>query len=366
MLETTVTFILAGGRGERLQPLTRDRAKPAVPFGDRRIIDFTLSNCIQSGLTHPFVLIQQHAESLHQHVRCWSLSQTVATPSQKAQPTCVPSRRTSPYRGTADALFQNATLMKDATEVVVLSADHIYELDYRQMIQYHRDREAAATIASIVCPKQYASQFGIMAVNADWRVVDFEEKPANPKTVPGRPGHVLANMGVYIFDARILVQALSEDARAESSNHDIGRNVLPKLALTERVYAFNFVDHKTGEPGYWRDVGTLDSYYAAVMECYGNGGSVISERALIHRTADIVESIVMPGARVGPGARVRRAILDENVVVGAGACVGYGSNAQAYPFTVTSTGITVVPAGTRVMSDPYREPSFNVLELAQG
>jgi glucose-1-phosphate adenylyltransferase len=343
--ENTVTFVLAGGRGERLDPLTRGRAKPAVPFGDGRIIDFTLSNCLRSTLPLPYILTQYQADSLQQHVgRWWRLH--AAEAAGVAVPVCVSASNGASYRGTGDALRQNIDRFTHADYVAVLSADHVYEMDYRELIRFHVANGAAATIGSIVYPKSFASQFGVMEVDSRWRIRSFHEKPRNPVTLPDRPDKILASMGIYVFDAAVLAEVLKPGGFSKAGDScDIGRDVLPRLAADYPVYAFNFADNKTGHPLYWRDVGTLDSYYSTAMELFGTSGSVISRDAHVHETAEVVDSIILPGVRVGRGARVRGAILDENVCVPAGIDVGYGRH-DASLFTVTPKGIVVVPANT--------------------
>lgn len=363
VLANTVTFVLAGGRGKRLDPLTRGRAKPAVPFGDRRIIDFTLSNCLHFGLKHPFVLTQYHADSLHEHVRRWWLSSAAPAAATEAAPVCVPATKRHAYLGTADALFRNLDFLNEAEHVVVLSADHIYEMDYREMIRFHLDHGGAATIGAIACPRASSIRFGVMEVSDRWRVASFEEKPQNPKTLPGQPEKILASMGIYVFNAGVLADVLKRDATSRSSRHDIGSNIVPELVHSHAAYAFNFAHKETGEPHYWRDVGTLDSYYTASMESFGASGSVVSETAQVHETAEIVESILLPGVCVGRGARIRRAILDENVCVAAGASVGFEDSADSQ-FTVSPKGIVVVPANTTVPLVRDRESLAPAMERA--
>jgi glucose-1-phosphate adenylyltransferase len=345
-LEQTVTLVLAG-RGERLDPLTRGRAKPIVAFGDRRIIDFTLSNCLRSGVKRPFVLTQYLPDSVHEHVRRWWLAHAADTAKSDAAPVCLPSRNGCVYAGTADALFQNIPVLAKTEYVLVLSSDHIYEMNYREMIQFHVTHGGAVTIGSVVVPQASGNRFGIMEVNDSCQVLGFEEKPEEPKTLPGQSHQVLASMGIYIFNARVLEDALRHDAALRSSQHDIGASIIPRLVSSISMYAFQFADKKTGKPLYWRDVGTLDSYYSASMECFGASGSVICKGVQTHETAEIIDSILLPGARLERGVRIRRAILDENVYVPAGASVGYKDSVDQQ-FTVTPKGLVVVPANTIV------------------
>jgi glucose-1-phosphate adenylyltransferase len=343
-IRNVATFILAGGRGERLGPLTEHRAKPAVPFGDARIIDFTLSNCLRSHLSHPFILTQYHANSLHQHVGRW-WRQHASEADAGAAPVCVPSLSGANYRGTADALLQNLERFQDSEYVVVLSADHVYNLDYQELLRSHVEAHAAVTVGAIVCPKRSARQFGVMDVDSTWRVRGFQEKPLDPAALPGRPDAVLASMGIYVFNADVLRDALQQ------GGHDIGRDLMPRLVASRPVHAFNFADKRTGASRYWRDIGTLDSYYASAIECYGVGGSVISEDAVVHKSATVTDSILLPGVKVERGALVRRAILADNVYVPAGARIGYGRHDCAL-FPVTANGIVVVPANVTVPPTP--------------
>jgi glucose-1-phosphate adenylyltransferase len=352
ILSKTATFVLAGGRGARLAPLTCKRAKPAVPFGDRRIIDFVLSNCLRSNVKHPAIITQYQGAHLTQHVRRWWLEQCASGAAATATPVCVPCP-SQEYLGTADALFRNVQLLDPKTQyVLVLSADHIYDMDYRALLQFHADSDADATLAAVDHPSESSHQFGILEVDESGSITGFEEKPTHPKELPGRPGWVLASMGIYVFNKKVFLDSLQRDAEDPHSVHDIGRNIFPDLLNRCNLFAFRFEDPETGAPGYWKDVGTIDSYYEASMtwlrtlpDNHGlsGSGSVISEGVRIHRTAEVVDSILMPGVVIGRGARVRRAILDENVRVLAGARLGYEtSESQAFPRT--ANGVVVVQA----------------------
>ena len=356
ILSQTATFLLAGGRGARLSPLTIHRSKPAVPFGDHRIIDFALANCLRSGLDHPSIITQYQASHLTQHVRRWWLQQSALGADAAASPVCVPVPE-SDYVGTADAVFRNVHLLSQDTKyVLILSADHIYDMDYRELLQFHVDRGADATLAALVYPSEASHQFGILAVNAEDRIVEFEEKPAHPKELPGFPGRVLANMGIYVFRKDVLLETLQRDANDIRSVHDIGQSILPDLVKRRNLAAFRFEDSETRRPRYWRDVGTIDSYYEASMNWLDSlpashrltgSGSIIAEGVRIHRTAEVTDSIVMPGVEIGAGARVRRVILDEYVRVLAGARLGYEST-ESQAFTRTAKGVVVVPANSVV------------------
>jgi glucose-1-phosphate adenylyltransferase len=324
--------------------LTIDRAKPAIPFGDRRIIDFVLTNCSQSNLNNPLVITQYQAAHLTRHVRRWWLEHSAFAANAEAGPACLPAP-SEPYKGTADALYRNLHAIRPDTEyILVLSADHIYDMDYRELLRFHADRGADATMASIVYPSRASRQFGIVQVNRVDHISGFEEKPARPKELPGMPGKVLANMGIYVFNKAAFLDAFQRDAEDCASVHDIGRNVLPTLVNRSSVSAYRF-------DGYWKDVGTIGSYYDASMEWLrrlpsthrlAGSTSVIAEGAHIHPTAQVMDSIVMRGVLIGPGAFVRRAILDENARIMAGAYIG------------NSNEIAVVASNSTVFSPAVR------------
>lgn len=358
ILSQTVTFVLAGGRGARLTPLTRDRSKPAVLFGDRRIIDFTLANCLRAKLAHPFVIAQYKAAQLSSHIRQWCLQQCASDSVAAATAVCRPAPKRE-YLGTADALLRNIHLLERNTRhILVLSADHIYDWDYRELLRFHLDRGADATVAAIVYGSEASRQFGIIEVDELDHIAGFEEKPAQPKELHGQPGKVLANMGIYVFEKDVLVDALRRDADDPKSVHDIGRNILPELVKRKSVSAFRFEDPETGNPGYWKDVGTIDSYYEASMEWLKNlpgthrlagSRSVIAEGVRIHPSAEVIDSILMPGVDIGPGARIHRAILDENVQVMPDAHIGYRT-AESESSQRTPKEIIVIPANSVVES----------------
>ena len=264
-----LALILAGGKGTRLEPLTRDRAKPAVPFGGSyRIIDFTLSNCLNSGLRRILVLTQYKAASLDRHVNqawrflCRELDEyvDVLPPQQRLDEQW--------YQGTADAVYQNIyTIEKTGAEnVLILSGDHIYKMDYSLLMENHRKTGAAVTIGCLPVSIEEGRQFGVMSIDSDQRVVDFQEKPVNPQALPGSPNTCLASMGIYVFQADVLYEELCKDATIRDSSHDFGKDLLPRLINEYRVQAYPFQDKNTGEKSYWRDVGTLDAYYEANMD----------------------------------------------------------------------------------------------------
>jgi glucose-1-phosphate adenylyltransferase len=397
--ETTLVMLLAGGQGERLYPLTKRRAKPAVPFGGLyRIIDFTLSNCLNSGLKHIYVLTQHKSLSLDRHLRvAWSilhpeLGEFVQTVPPQMQ---LVSRW---YAGTADAVFQNLHLLEEERpqHVLIVSGDHIYRMDYEALLEFHVARDADLTVACTEVAVEHATRMGVLAVDVDARVSAFSEKPAQPPSLPRRPTQALVNMGVYVFKTEALVRAIIADAKGDSA-HDFGHNIIPKMVHTQRVCAFDVVDRCAPGLLYWRDVGTLDSYFEANMElllpeppfdlfdpgwpvrthsgphlpalmrnagdrearavnsivapgCIVSGGSVLqsvlSPRVHVGANALVEASILMPGVRVGEGSQVRRAIVDENVVIPAGMRIGHDPDVDRRSFTVTESGVVVVPEGT--------------------
>ena len=397
----TLTMIMAGGRGQRLRPLTAERSKPGVPFGaNYRIIDFTLSNAWNSGLRRIFVLTQYKSFSLDKHLlKGWQIFNHEAGEFLYGMP---PQHRVGEmwYRGTADAIYQNIYLIdrEEPKLVLILSGDHIYRMDYTTLMVLHQNRDARLTLGAVVVPRSQAHEFGILEVDEDWRVVGFEEKPENPKTVPGKPDWCLVNMGVYVFDSEHLVRELREDAERPDSSHDFGKDVIPRMVAEGGVYAYPFLDKDTDEPRYWRDIGTLDSYYEASMDLirpvppfslydrawpvrtwmaptppaksvHGlidgerplgqligsitGGGTIISggtaERSILGRNVrleagcHVADSVILDDVVIGPHASIHRAILDKGVVIPAGMYVGHDHDADRERFTVTDNGVTVVP-----------------------
>lgn len=396
-MKKVVTMLLAGGRGERLYPLTRDRAKPAVPFGGiYRIIDFTLSNCINSEIRHIYILTQYKSTSLHRHIQLgWNILSTALGEFIEVTPA---QQRIDEhwYQGTADAIFQNIyTLQHEKPDLVlILSGDHIYKMDYRKMIACHLEKEADLTVASIRMDRNLSKEFGVMEVDPEGRIMGFQEKPEEPRTIPGDPEGILASMGIYIFNTEILVRRLIEDARSDSS-HDFGKNIIPAMIKKDRVFHFEFRQGDCGGLGYWKDVGTIDAYYEANMDLVAvipqlnlydpewpilahqqpyppaktvlleegrvgmalnsilshgsiiSGGSVkrsiLSPRVMIHSYAEVEDSILLSGVDVGRHAKIRRAIIDRDVQIPEGTKIGYDLNEDAKRFTVTASGIVVVP-----------------------
>jgi glucose-1-phosphate adenylyltransferase len=407
MQEKTISIILAGGAGSRLYPLTAERAKPAVPFGGRyRIIDFTLSNCLHSGLRRILVLTQYMSHSLQQHLRDgWSIYNSDLAEYITPVP---PQMRTgqSWYSGTADAIYQNLFLMEEsgAEYALILSGDHIYRMDYAAMLQRHRDSKADVTVACLTVDLEQARAFGVMTVDAQDRVVSFDEKPEQPQGMPDDPGHVLASMGVYVFSMKLLAGLLRDDHDADSG-HDFGKDILPAIVRTHHVAAYRF-GGQTGRvtaDRYWRDVGTIDAYYEANMDllkplppidlyqgdwpirtyegqhpparsvpgrsgreaeivnCMLASGTLIVGGALRHiilfpsvrveEGAVIENSLLFQDVTVGEGARLQNCIIEKGVSIPPGESIGFDPARDAERFTISDRGIVVVARRDRLSED---------------
>ena len=398
---------MAGGQGTRLHPLTRDRAKPAVPFGGKyRIIDFVLSNFINSGIYAIYVLVQWRSQSLIEHLKDgWQFGGML--PNHFVIPVPAQMRMGETwYQGTADAIFQNLNLIDDTKPdlVAVFGADHIYRMDIQQMIEFHMDRKAAVTVATLPVAVDEANQFGIVQVDSGLRVSGFVEKPDNPPQMPGAPGRSLASMGNYLFNPQVLREALIEDSIRENSNHDFGRDLLPALVNRVPVYAYNFMTNRIrGDSelnlSYWRDVGTLDAYFEANMDlrdarphlnlynplwplrtayfdqppakfvfdengrrglalhsvisegCIVSGGairnSVLGRSVFVHSYSLVEDSVIMDYAEIGRHVKIRRAIIDKNVYVPEGEEIGYDLERDRQRFFVTDSGLVVIPKGPK-------------------
>jgi glucose-1-phosphate adenylyltransferase len=401
MRDRVLALILAGGKGSRLEPLTRERSKPAVPFGGRyRIVDFVLSNFVNSRILSLYVLVQYMSQSLIEHLRmAWQTSGLVPDHFIAVVP---PQMRIGEvwFRGSADAVLQNLNLIDDFDPdlVAVFGADHIYRMDVNQMVAFHREQDADVTVAARPVPIAEASSFGNLAIDATGRVIDFVEKPAVPRPMPHNPRLALVSMGNYLFSRRPLVEALLEDAR-QNTEHDFGRSIIPALVPTARVYAYDFQTNVVPgikpyeEPGYWRDVGELDAYWRAHMDLLGEapafdldnrrwpihaerydgppariiGGEFenaqIGEGALVMRAtirksilgrgvwvnegAVIEDSIVMDFTSVGKGAHLRRAIVDRYNIIPAGQQLGLDAAADRQHYRIGPAGLVVVPRGGR-------------------
>ena len=410
LLRDVAAVLLAGGAGERLYPLTKDRAKPAVGFGGPyRIIDFTLSNCVNSGLRKIFIATQYKAQSLNRHVRMgWSIVNTELGEFVDVLP---PQKRVGEnwYLGTADAVYQNLYSISQERPrwVIILSGDHIYKMDYGKMLDVHIARGAVLTVGAIEVPLGDARRFGVLEVDDDSRVTGFQEKPATASPAPWNADSCLGSMGIYIFDFDVLARELTRDAEA-STTHDFGRDIIPHLVSTgERVYAYLFWDENKKESQYWRDVGTIDAYYEASLDliqvdpvfnlydpdwplrtyqpqyppakfvfdedgrrgtavqslvsmgCIVSGSrverSLLSPGVRVHSFCTIEDSILMQNVTVNRNARIRRAILDRDVLVPAGAVIGYDPAEDRRRHTVSEGGVVVVTPGEECLIDPtYR------------
>jgi len=400
----TLALVMAGGQGTRLHPLTRDRAKPAVPFGGKyRIIDFVLSNLVNSGIYAIYILVQWRSQSLIEHLKDgWQFGGML--PDHFVIPVPAQMRLGETwYQGTADAIFQNLNLMDDFQPdlVAVFGADHIYRMDIQQMINFHLDRKAAVSVATLPVALEEANQFGILDVDSGLRVVGFQEKPRlAPSSLPGAPGKCLASMGNYLFNPDVLREALAEDSTSGSSRHDFGHDLIPSLIDRVPVYAYNFMTNRIrGDSevnlSYWRDVGTLDAYFEANMDlrdatphlnlynsqwplrtayydqppakfvfdengrrgqalhsvvsegCIVSGGtvrnSVLGRSVRVNSYSHVEDSVVMDWAEIGRHARIRRAIIDKNVYVPDGEEIGYDLERDRQRFFVTESGLVVIP-----------------------
>jgi glucose-1-phosphate adenylyltransferase len=404
-MKDCLAVILAGGKGSRLEPLTRDRAKPAVPFGGAyRIIDFALSNCLNSGLRRSLVLTQYKAMSLDRHINlgwrhfyCRELGEfiDVVPPQQRIDEQW--------YQGTADAVYQNIySLEKERPEyVVILAGDHIYKMNYRTMVDFHKENNADLTIGALRVTKEEAKSFGVMEVDCDNRIAGFEEKVPDPKTIPGDDEYCLASMGIYVFTARFLFEQLCKDATRTRSRHDFGHDLIPSIIDDYRVFAFPFRDENRKGDAYWRDVGTLDAYFEANMDlitvdpqlniydrrwplrsyqpncpppkfvfsgrdgdydrvgratdsivCSGSivsGGqverSILGPNVRINSYAHVEDAILFEGVDVGRHCQIRRAIIDKGIQIPAGARIGFDPEEdRSHGFTVSPQGIVVIAA----------------------
>lgn len=399
LLRSTLTMILAGGQGERLNPLTLDRTKPSVPFGGKyRIIDFALSNCLNSGLRKIYLLTQYKSDSLNRHIyEAWNIFNYELGEFIFSIP---PQQKISNnwYTGTSNAIFQNLNLIRDGdfNWVLLLSGDHIYKMDYLKMLQYHTEKKADLSIASIYTPKDVASRFGILDIDKDYKVKSFVEKPKDPPESPDRPGYSFVNMGIYIFNAKVLKDVLKKMHDDKIESNDFGKHIIPYMIENNyKVYSYRFIDENKKDDPYWVDVGTLDSYYAAAMnlitvsphfnlydahwplrtrqvqlppaktlshegERVGRAfnslvtdGTIISgglvERSIlgpnvrVNSYSYVTDSIIMDNVNIGRHARIRRAIIDKNVKVPEGFEIGFDPETDKKRFTVTETGIVVIP-----------------------
>ncbi|MBA2322054.1 MAG: glucose-1-phosphate adenylyltransferase [Deltaproteobacteria bacterium] len=422
----TLVMIMAGGKGQRLAPLTSHRAKPAVPFGGRyRIIDFALSNLVNSGYRHIYLLTQYMAMSLIKHLnRTWH----VARMGEFIEVAPAQMRRGNHwYAGTADAVYQNLNLVADARpkHVAIFGGDHIYLMAVDQMEEFHKAQAADLTVAVFRVPRDEATAFGVVEVNESGRIVGFEEKPRDPKPIPGHPDQCLVSMGNYFFRRDVLEQVLIQDAPDESSKHDFGQDIIPRMIREGgAVFAYDFSDNRVPgeerqEVPYWRDVGTIESLFQSNMDLRapvppidlynrrwpirttarhhpparfvqdGAGGrlsevqdSLIAEGVIVssarvfnvvagydcffHAGSEVADSVLLSGCDIGAGARLSRVLLDKNVRIAPGTVIGESTEAdrRRFPF-VTPTGIVVLPKGTRVPKVGPIEIAADMVELLQ-
>ncbi|HEV3214717.1 MAG TPA: glucose-1-phosphate adenylyltransferase [Vicinamibacterales bacterium] len=415
MLDDALVILLAGGAGERLYPLTRDRAKPAVFFGGPyRIIDFTLSNCINSGLRRIFIATQYKSLSLNRHIRMgWNVVSEELGEFVEILP---PQKRVSEhwYQGTADAVYQNLySIVQEAPhQVIVLSGDHVYKMDYAKMLRFHRERGAAMTLGTLDVPLADARRLGVLSVDPTDRVTGFVEKPQDPPPIPGSSDLALGSMGIYIFDTEVLLRALETDA-AQPTSHDFGKDIIPALIKQVPTFAYRFYDENKKASKYWRDIGTLDAYYEANMDlcfvdpefnlydpewpmrtyqpqappakfvfaergrrcgealdsvispgCIVSGstivGSVLCPNVRVHSYGTIDRCILMPGVRVGRHARLRRTIVDRDVLIPRGAVIGYNAEQDRKRHTVTDQGVVVVTEDDDPLVEPIGEDALRI------
>jgi glucose-1-phosphate adenylyltransferase len=396
-------IVLAGGKGTRLYPLTKERAKPAVPFGGKyRIVDFVLSNFINSGIYSVYVLTQFRSQSLLQHLsEGWQFGGMLKNQFIIPVPAQMRSAGETWYQGTADAIYQNINLIEQADPhvVAIFGADHIYRMNIAGMVEFHEHQNATATVAAIPVDKKFSSEFGVIETLPGGKIAAFHEKRADAPTIPGNPECVFASMGNYVFSTRTLLRALHDDAANPTSSHDFGRDILPLLVQNSEVYAYDFAENKIpGEPAensaYWRDVGTIDAYYEANMDlravspalnlynrqwplrtsgfpdppakfafdmegrrgvaldsivaggCIMSGGtvknSVLSRGVRVHTGALVEDSIILDNCDIGRRAKIRRAILDKNVRIPEGGTIGYDLEQDRKLHHVTESGIVVV------------------------
>ncbi len=406
MEQKVVTFILAGGKGERLHPLTKDRAKPAVPFGGiYRIIDITLSNCINSGLRKIHTLIQYKSISLQRHIRLgWNLFNSELGEYVDV----IPAQQrvgSNWYQGTADAIFQNIYTIEQEKpdEVLILAGDHIYKMNYFRMIDFHRKNNADMTVAVVELEKNLSKGLGVIQTDGSKKVLGFQEKPAEPKTISDKPDMIYGSMGIYLFNRAVLEEELIEDS-GKNTSHDFGKDIIPQMLKKKKmVFAYNFKDENKKEALYWRDIGTLDAYYEANMDlvqvtpvfnlydkewpirtyqeqfppaktvfagdenperiglvldslicggCIVSGGriqrSILSPNVRVNSFTEIYDSLLMEGVQVGRYAKIRKAIIDKDIIIPPGTVIGYNIKDDKKRFTISENGVVVVAKGTEI------------------
>jgi len=394
----TLALVLAGGRGSRLEGLTDWRAKPAVPFGGKyRLIDFALSNCLNSGIGRVGILTQYMSHSLNQHVQQgWGMTTPDGAPLMQLLPAQQRTKEHNWYSGTADAIYQNLDIIRgyDAEYVLVLAGDHVYKMDYRPLIEEHVRSQADMTICAIETSVDDAKQFGVLGVDGDGAVLRFTEKPEQPETIPGTDDTCLSSMGVYVFNAKFLYQELINGHEGKGSGDDFGKDVIPSLIGNRKVMSYAFRDNKNDKVAYWRDVGTLDAFWQANLEligvvpplnlydkdwpvrtfaaqappakfvfdsedrcgiavnsmicdgCIVSGAriknSVVCNNVVVQEQSDIDESVILPDCIIGERCGLKRVVLDRHCEVPAGTIIGYNRDFDAERFHVTNDGIVLV------------------------
>ncbi|MGE0386847.1 MAG: glucose-1-phosphate adenylyltransferase [Gammaproteobacteria bacterium] len=394
----TMALVLAGGRGTRLSKLTDWRAKPAVPFGGKfRIIDFPLSNCINSGIRRIAVLTQYKAHSLIRHLNYgWGFMRGEFNEFVEILPASQRTLGADWYLGTADAVYQNLDIIRNHAPkyLLILAGDHIYKMDYGPMIAFHVETGADMTVGCIEVPRMEATAFGVMAVDESSRVVRFDEKPEDPAPIPGRPDTALASMGIYVFNSLFLYEQLVKDADTPRSNHDFGKDLIPSIVNRYRVMAYPFRDRVTGGQAYWRDVGTVDSFWKANIELVDvtpelnlydrdwpiwtyqaqlppakfvfddegrrgmavdsmvSGGCIVSGAAMrrsllfsgvtVEAHSELEEAVVLPDVRIGKRCRIRKAVIEKGCVIPDDTVIGYDRAADERRFSVSEGGVVLV------------------------
>lgn len=373
-------MILAGGKGERLFPLTETRCKPEVPFGSNcKLIDFTLSNCVNSGFSNIQILTQYKSDSLERHIKKWKEIHSKTGHYIKVH--IIKSRNITQFKGTADAVRQNLQIIenKKPDHIFILSSDHVYKMDYSVMLKAHLLNNSEVTIGALESDIAGASSFGVIEADKTDRITGFEEKPGIPRSIVGNPDVAYISMGIYVFNYQTLIDSL------QGIENDFGKDIIPKLIKIRRVFAYNFIDEIKGGPKYWRDVGTIDSYYEATLDLVNskpalklkdpkwplftgkievsgvksansvfsdnftiNRGniehSICSTGVLIGNSADITDSILFKGVVIGKGAKVHKAIIDQGVRIPAGTRIGFNITEDRKRFTVSPHGVVVVGA----------------------
>ncbi|MHB8921187.1 MAG: glucose-1-phosphate adenylyltransferase [Halothiobacillus sp.] len=394
----TLALVLSGGRGSRLKQLTDWRAKPAVPFGGKfRIIDFPLSNCVNSGVRRIAVLTQYKAHSLIKHIQqAWGANRMARDEFVELLPAQQRINEQSWYSGTADAVYQNIDILRthNAEYILILAGDHIYKMDYGPMIAYHVEKNADLTIGCIEVPVAEASSFGVMGIENAGRVNMFLEKPKEPPEIPGCPGTSLASMGIYVFNTKFLFEQLIYDADDPSSDHDFGKNIIPRVIKNYQVFAYPFRDVQSGAQAYWRDVGTIDSYWASNLELIGvtpdlnlydtdwpiwthqeqlppakfvfddedrrgmavdsmvSGGCIISgalvrhsllfSNVLVNEQASVEDSVILPNVVINERAKIRKAVIDKGCVIPGGMTIGFDPELDRQRFEISPGGVVLV------------------------